>query len=89
MLHKVLDRILQMCPVAWEYLIRSLQLSCLLLFCALLLLAQSKGQHDLQLQAAAFQESTQVCLLLAVIIPACLDDVLGPGKGTPPDSSGR
>ena len=89
MLHKVFGRMLRMCPAAWEYLIRSLQFSCLLLFCALLLLSHSREESALRLQAAAFQESSQVCLLLAVLIPPCLEDRLGTGAGSPPGSSDR
>lgn len=91
MLQKVLQRMLRMCPTAWEYMIRSLQLCCLLLFCSLVLLLACEGRlkGDLYIQAAAFQEYAQVSLLLATIVPVCLEDLLGSNGETPPGSSRR
>lgn len=40
---KVIRRMLCMCEPAWELLIRGLQLSCVLLFCAFLLLVDAGG----------------------------------------------
>ena len=78
MIRKVFRRMLKMCPPAWEFLIRSLQLCCFLLLCALLLLHKSESiLGPFSLQSAAFQESAQVALLFAAIIPVCLEDMLG------------
>ncbi len=89
MLHKVLRRMLRMCPGAWSLLIRLLQLSCMLLFCALLLRCRCEEDRALQFQAAALQECSQVSLLLAVLLPPCVEDLQGNGAGNRPGSSDR
>lgn len=78
MFRRIFQRMAQMCPLAWEFFSRSLQLCCFLLFCSILLLKQSTGIGTEQFrQAAAFQECAQVALLMAAIIPVCLEDLTG------------
>ena len=90
MIRNVIRRMARMCPAAWEFLIRSLQLSCFLLLCALALLHKSESAVGfLSKQSAAFQESAQVALLLGAIIPVCLEDLIGSDEKTPPGSSRR
>ena len=51
------------------------------LLCALLLLHKSESiLGPFSLQSAAFQESAQVALLFAAIIPVCLEDMLPPDQ---------
>lgn len=73
-----LSLILQMSPAAWAFLIRSLQLSCLLLFCACVLLLHFEGgggSYSLYIQSKAFQEYAQAALLIGAIVPLCLEDL--------------
>lgn len=73
-----LSRILRMSPRAWEFLIRSLQMSSLLLLCAVFLLIsyqENPGAYSLYIQSGAFQEYAQLALLLGGIIPLCLEDL--------------
>ncbi len=77
-IRKTVLRILQMSPRAWRFQIRFLQLSCLLLLCAVILLIscqEKAGGYALYIQAGAFQEYAQLALLLGGIIPLCLDDL--------------
>ena len=75
---KTVSRILRMSPRAWEFQIRSLQLSCLLLLCAIFLLIRfqdSMGAYSLYILSGAFQEYAQLALLMGGIIPLCLEDL--------------
>ena len=91
MFRQVIRRMLEMRPLAWEIFLRCLQMSCLFLFCALLLLLKddpSEGS-EFGLRAASFQEIAQVSLLLGAIIPVIVEDLQGPAPKNPPGSSGR
>lgn len=90
-LRKIVRRMLCMNSAAWEYWIRALQLSCLLLLAAAVLLffAQGEAAAERIRQAAAFQDAAQVTLLTAALVPVCLEDLIGPDRKTPPGSSGR
>ena len=88
MLRRVFRRMLRMSPAAWRIFLRSLQLSCLFLLCALLLLLRA-GQadgYDFALRAAYFQEFSQVSLLLGAIVPVIVEDLQGPSPKNPPDT---
>ena len=91
MVRRVLCRMLQMNPTAWEVFLRCLQLACFFLGCALLLLVSidSTERYARYIQSAAFQEIAQVCLLLGAILPVIVEDLQGPAQRNPPDSSGR
>ena len=75
MFRRVFQRMAQMCPAAWEFFSRALQLCCFLLCCSILLLQRAGNSTELLRQAAAFQECAQVALLMAAIIPVCLEDL--------------
>ncbi len=89
MIRHVIQRMLRMNSLAWECFLRSLQLSCLFLFCALLLLLNTDTARvgAIALRAASFQEIAQACLLLGGIIPVIVEDLQGPAPGNPPGSS--
>ena len=73
----IVRRMLAMCPAAWYIFLRSLQLSCLLLFCAVVLLMHGESvgyEHDLFLTAMSLQESAQSLLLVAVLLSAIVED---------------
>ena len=74
----IVQRMLLMCPAAWYIFLRSLQLSCFLLFCAFLLLLGWEQavyeQYHLYLTAMSLQESAQALLLVAVLLSALVED---------------
>lgn len=77
-LRAILSRVVKMCTAAWTLLIRSLQLSCVLLICALVMLFAfdtGGGKYEFYIQALALQEYAQVPLLIGAIIPVCLEDL--------------
>ena len=68
---------LRMCPEAWGLFIRSLQLCCVLLFGALMLLIGWDGQMlergALYHTAVAFNETAQAVLLLGILLPVLIE----------------
>lgn len=78
-LSAAIEGMLHMCPAAWKILLRCLQLSCLLLLCAVLLLIGWDGDHvrgyDLFRLSSVLQEMAQLSLLFGVIIPPCVEDL--------------
>ena len=78
----VIDRMTRMNQTAWDFYIRSLQLSCVLLLgaCALLASFGASGPYRLYIQAQALAECAQVAMLMGAIIPVCLEDLLGSGR---------
>lgn len=74
-------RMLAMCPEAWYIFIRSLQLCAFLLLCAFALLAESErrgGCYELYMTAVSLTEAVQSLLLIAAILPVCIEDVRAP-----------
>ena len=73
-----LRRMLSMCPDAWYIFIRTIQLGCMLLFCAFMLLLKWNGcmmeGYDLYMTAMALEETCQALLLIAVILSVCIED---------------
>ena len=67
-----------MCPQAWRIFIRSIQLSCALLFGAILLLiawnGDSRNAYSLYQTALTLNECAQAALLVAVIVPPCVEE---------------
>ena len=90
-LRAVLRRMLGMNSAAWEYWIRSLQLSCFLLLAAAVLLLFAEGETATERirQSAVFQDAAQVTLLTAALVPVLLEDMIGQDRRTPPGSSGH
>lgn len=77
-LRAVLSRMVQMRAAAWSLLIRSIQLSCVMLICALVLLFAFEtggGKYVLYIQSRALQEYAQVAMLIGAIIPVVLEDL--------------
>lgn len=77
-LKPILRRMLSMCPDAWYIFIRSIQLCCLLLFCALALLIKWDSSmfsgYEPYMTAMALCETVQALLLTAVIVSVCIED---------------
>ena len=80
----IVQRMLRMCPAAWELQLRSLQLCCALLAGAVLLLVVCDGDllrhYDLYIQAVSFNELSQAILLLSALGPALVEDYVGTGR---------
>ena len=68
---------LNMCPEAWKLFIRSLQLCCVLLLGAVLLLIGWDGQMlehgTLYHTAVALNETAQAILLLGILLPVLVE----------------
>lgn len=74
----IVNRMLQMCPAAWYIFIRTLQLSCLLLFLSLVLLIEytgNAGGHSLYKLAMALYELPQALLIISMIGSVCVEDL--------------
>lgn len=80
----IVQRMLRMCPAAWELQVRSWQLCCTLLAGAILLLVVCDGdllrRYDLYIQAVSFKELSQAILLLAALGPALVEDYAGTAR---------
>lgn len=78
-LKPVLHRMLSMCPDAWYIFLRSIQLCCVLLFCAFMLLLQWNERmlehYELYMTAMSIAEVTQALLLIAVLLSVCIEDI--------------
>ena len=77
-IHAWISRVTGMKKSAWELLIRSLQMTCLLLICALAMIfafETGSGKYELYIEARALQEYAQVALLIGAIVPVCLEDL--------------
>ena len=77
-LKAVYRRMLQMCEPAWFIFLRSLQLSCLMLFCCLMLLwdlpTDAVRAHAQYILAMAMLESPQGLLLIGLLASVILED---------------
>lgn len=73
----VVKRMLRMCPDAWYIFMRTLQLSCLLLFLSLVSLVGYKntGSHELFNMAAALYELPQSLLIISMIGSICIEEL--------------
>ena len=75
---KVLRRMLNMCEASWELLMRSLQLSCVLLFSAFMLFLSngplSAQNYDTYRLACEFTTLPQAILLVAMIAGAVIEE---------------
>ncbi len=73
----ILNRMLSMCPDAWYIFIRTLQLCCFLLLCALALLLKWDGSmvegYELYMTAMGLVETGQALLLVSGIISICIE----------------
>ena len=82
---------LDMCPLAWYIFIRSIQLSCVLLLGAVLLLLAWDGDmlrhYTLYMTALALNETAQAVLLIGMLLPVIIEDVQGGER--PRGPSGR
>lgn len=74
MLHRILLRMTMMCRESWILLIDTLKLSCVMLFCAFILLLDPASTYDGVKLASALAETPQGLLLIAVIAAALLDE---------------
>lgn len=73
----VVKRMLRMCPDAWYIFMRTLQLSCLLLFLSLVSLIEyeNTGSHELFNMAAALYELPQSLLIISMIGSICIEEL--------------
>lgn len=78
MVLKVIRRMLSMCEISWELLIRALQLSCVLLFCSFMLFLSSGPltiwNYDTYKLAQEFSTLPQAILLVAMIAGAVIEE---------------
>ena len=78
-LRATVRRMLCMCPAAWYIFIRGIQLCCVLLFGAVMLLiawdGDLLGRYPFFRTAEALNETAQAVLLLVVILPVCVEDL--------------
>ncbi len=68
---------LRMCPDAWYIFMRTLQLSCLLLFLCIVMLIgyETTGSRELFNMAAALYELPQSLLIISMIGSVCIEDI--------------
>lgn len=73
----VVKRMLRMCPDAWYIFMRTLQLSCLLLFLSLVSLIgyENTGSPELFNMAAALYELPQSLLIISMIGSICIEEL--------------
>ena len=64
----------QMCDEAWILFIGTLKLSCVMLFCALLLLIFPHCAYEEIMLASSLSEAPQGLLLCAIILSALIDE---------------
>ena len=73
-----------MCPAAWYIFLRGIQLCCMLLLGAIVLLIAWNGdlieRFQLLQTANTLNESAQAVLLITVIFPVCIEDLKSRGK---------
>ena len=78
-LRRTVRRMLDMKPDAWYIVLRSLQLSCVLLLCAFALLLEYNGdmlgKYPLYMTAQSLNESAQGILLVALILSVCMEEL--------------
>ena len=78
-LRAAVRRMLCMCPDAWYIFIRGIQLCCVLLFCAALLLIRWDGSmmagYEQYKTAGAIVETTQALLLITGLFSVCIEDL--------------
>ena len=70
----IVHRMLGMCPLAWRLFLVSLQLSCALLLCALLLYTGVLPAADGGKLAAALYELPEALLLIGLLVSVCVED---------------
>lgn len=73
----IVKRMLRMCPDAWYIFMRTLQLSCLLLFLSLVSLIgyENTGSQELFNMAAALYELPQSLLIISMIGSICIEEL--------------
>ena len=78
-LNAILRRMLGMCALSWSIFIRSIQLSCILLLGAVLLLiawnGDMLGHYTLYMTALALNETAQAILLIGLLLPVIVEDL--------------
>ena len=78
MITKIVQRMLQMCPMAWYIFKRGMQLCVVLLFAALVVLYERGAAADtyrLTMLASALNETAQAVLLICVLASVIIEDV--------------
>ena len=78
----IVKRMLDMRPLSWYIFIRSIQLSCVLLLGAVLLLiawcGDMLGHYTLYMTALALNETAQAVLLIGLLLPVIVEDLQSP-----------
>lgn len=76
-IRQIIERMLKMCPAAWYIFIRTLQLSCVLLFSSWVLLTEyiSTGSYSLYKLSMALYELPQALLIISMIGSVCVEDL--------------
>ena len=88
---KTVCGIMKMSEPAWKVLLCSLQMSCLLLLGSLVFFFRYEQDGSLGHLNTTYllQDLSQLSLLIAALVPVCLEDYLRQSGKTPPDSSKR
>ena len=71
----IIDRMLSMGDDAWFWLIRSIQLSCALVFCAWMLLLPESVPHSTYRAAMQMLEMPKAILLIGLLFSVCTEDI--------------
>jgi hypothetical protein len=74
MIRKAIRRMSRMCDEAWYIWMGTLKLSCAMLLCAFMLLCAPQPGFENTMLAAAFAETPQGLLLVALIASAFLEE---------------
>ncbi len=76
---RLINRMLDMCELSWEILMKSLMLSCILLFCAWMLLVDAgsltAANYGTYLLAEEMTRLPQAILLFGVLASGIVEDV--------------
>ena len=88
---KTVCGIMKMSEPAWKVLLCSLEMSCLLLLGSLVFFFRYEQDGSLGHLNTTYllQDLSQLSLLIAALVPVCLEDYLRQSGNTPPDSSKR
>lgn len=88
---KTVCGIMKMSEPAWKVLLCSLEMSCLLLLGSLVFFFRYEQDGSLGHLNTTYllQDLSQLSLLIAALVPVCLEDYLRQSGKTPPDSSKR
>ena len=71
---KILRRMSEMCDEAWYIFIGTLKLSCVMLFCAFILLSDNEASYFNSMLASALYETPQGLLMLSLLFSLFIEE---------------